>query len=333
MVRVQGQIQRALEKDDTYELEFRIRRPDGKIAWVFTNGTVLREGGKPVRMIGATLDVTASHHVDDAHARLAAIVESSDDAILSKDLNGIITTWNRGAERLFGYTEHEVVGRAVTILIPPRAPERGTRHPRPHPPRRKHRPLRTVRRRKDGTLVDVSLTVSPLRDASGRVVGASKIARDITDRRRSEEALRQSEERFPPAGEPRARRHFPLRSRRQLRFRERAVVRDVRPRPRRGPGRRLDQGRASRRSRADPGRLEGGRGARRALGHRVPFPAGRRPRGVGSMAAPSRCAPATASRATWAVAWISPSASRPSCRRASCTTSATGWSASPIPRA
>ena len=196
VARVQAQIQQSLAADDTYELEFRIRRPDGKIAWVFTNGTVLREGGKPVRMIGATLDVTASHHTDDARARLAAIVESSDDAILSKDLNSIIVTWNRGAEKLFGYTEREVVGRSVTILIPP---ERQDEEPGIMERIRRGENIdhyETVRRRKDGTLVDVSLSVSPLRDATGRVVGASKIVRDITDERKAKESLRQSEERF-----------------------------------------------------------------------------------------------------------------------------------------
>jgi PAS domain S-box-containing protein len=194
--RVQKRIQQALERDDTYEVEFRVRRPNGQIAWVFTNGTVLRENGRPVRMIGATLDVTASHHADDVRARLAAIVESSDDAILSKDLNGIIVTWNRGAERLFGYTEKEVVGRPVTILIPA---DRQNEEPGILERIRRGESIdhyETVRRRKDGTLVDVSLSVSPLRDATGRVVGASKIARDITDRRKAQESLRQSEERF-----------------------------------------------------------------------------------------------------------------------------------------
>ena len=196
VARVQDRIKRALEKDDLYEIEFRVRRPDGQIAWVFTNGTVLRENGRPVRMIGATLDVTASHHTDDARAWLAAIVESSDDAILGKDLNSIIVTWNRGAERLFGYTAKDVVGRPVTILIPS---DRQDEEPGILERIRRGESIdhyETVRRRKDGTLVDVSVSVSPLRDASGRVVVASKIARDITDRRKAEASLRQSDERF-----------------------------------------------------------------------------------------------------------------------------------------
>jgi PAS domain S-box-containing protein len=127
----------------------------------------------------------------DPTLRLAAIVESSDDAIVSKDLDGIITSWNRGAEELFGYTADEAVGQSITVLIPPdRLAEedmvlghirRGERV----------RHFDTVRRRKDGSLVPVSLTVSPIRDAAGIIVGASKIARDISYRRQIEEELQE----------------------------------------------------------------------------------------------------------------------------------------------
>jgi PAS domain S-box-containing protein len=122
----------------------------------------------------------------DVDALMAAIVESSDDAIISKDLNGVITSWNDGAERLFGYAAVEVVGKSVTILIPAsRADEE------PYILERIRRGEKidhyeTVRRRKDGSEVDISLTVSPVRDVSGKVIGASKIARDITERKRAE---------------------------------------------------------------------------------------------------------------------------------------------------
>jgi PAS domain S-box-containing protein len=123
----------------------------------------------------------------DANALLASIVESSDDAIISKDLNGIITSWNKGAERVFGYTSEEAVGRPVTLLIPadrqdeePAILERIRRGQRVD-----H--YETVRQRKHGSLIDISLTVSPVRNAQGKIIGASKIARDITERNRARE--------------------------------------------------------------------------------------------------------------------------------------------------
>jgi PAS domain S-box-containing protein len=132
-------------------------------------------------------------NLEDANRILAAVVEFSDDAIVSKDLNGIIATFNRGAERLFGYKAEEVVGRPITILIPP-----DRQHEEPDILGRIRRGERvehyeTVRCRKDGTLVDISLTVSPVRDDQGKIIGASKIARDITERKLSEAKLRDSE--------------------------------------------------------------------------------------------------------------------------------------------
>jgi PAS domain S-box-containing protein len=116
----------------------------------------------------------------------ASIVESSEDAIVSKDIAGIITTWNTGAERLFGYTSDEIVGKPVTFLIPSdRHPEERTILERISRGGRIEN-YETVRRRKDGSLIDVSLTISPLRNAEGKIVGASKIARDITRRKRAE---------------------------------------------------------------------------------------------------------------------------------------------------
>jgi PAS domain S-box-containing protein len=114
-------------------------------------------------------------------------VESSDDAILSKDVNGIIMSWNQGAERVFGYREDEVLGKPVTILIPQ---DRQDEEPQILARIRRGERIEhyeTVRQRKDGTLIDISLSVSPIRDADGKVVGASKIAREISDRRRAEE--------------------------------------------------------------------------------------------------------------------------------------------------
>jgi PAS domain S-box-containing protein len=122
---------------------------------------------------------------DELRQYLAAIVESSHDAILSKDLDGTIISWNRGAERLFGYTAQEVIGKPVTLLFPAdRMDEEAAILTRLRSGELIEH-YETVRRCKDGSLVDISLTVSPVRDSTGRVIGASKIARDITDRRRA----------------------------------------------------------------------------------------------------------------------------------------------------
>jgi PAS domain S-box-containing protein len=123
-----------------------------------------------------------------------AIIESSDDAIVGKTLEGVVTTWNRGAEKLFGYTREEMLGRPITVIFPPdRLDEELIILDRiKNGESLEH--FETVRRRKDGTLLDISVTVSPIRDARGAIIGASKIARDITQRKRAEAALRRSEE-------------------------------------------------------------------------------------------------------------------------------------------
>jgi len=139
-------------------------------------------------------DITARRQAEEASLRLAAIVESSDDAILSKSLDGVVTSWNVGAERLFGYRAEEMIGQPILRLLPE------DRHEEEYAIlerlRRGERvdPFETVRRAKDGRLLDMSITVSPLRDAHGRIIGASKIARDITERKRAEEALRRAKE-------------------------------------------------------------------------------------------------------------------------------------------
>jgi PAS domain S-box-containing protein len=142
------------------------------------------------------VDVTERKAAEEMRSRLAAIVESSDDAIVAKDLNGIITNWNGSAERIFGYTENEVLGKPITIIIPPElhAQERDILHRLRSGERIEH--FETVRMTKAGKRVLVSLTVSPVRDSSGRIVGASKIARDVTGIRQIEQALRDSEQRM-----------------------------------------------------------------------------------------------------------------------------------------
>jgi PAS domain S-box-containing protein len=135
-------------------------------------------------------DISERKWAEEAKARLAAIVESSDDAIITKDLSGVITSWNRGAEQIFGYEAKEAIGQNITLLIPP---ERLDEEPNILQRIRNGEKIahyETVRRRKDGALLDISLTVSPVRDRCGNVIGASKIARDITARKRPEERLR-----------------------------------------------------------------------------------------------------------------------------------------------
>ena len=151
---------------------------------------------RSVALKNATTIFAARQREEELRARLAAIVESSDDAIISKTLDGIIRTWNKGAERTFGYTADEVIGKPVTILMPP---DRVNEEERILTKLRAGEPIEhyeTVRVRKDGTRLEISLSVSPIKDAKGTVIGASKIARDVTARKRTEEALRESEARL-----------------------------------------------------------------------------------------------------------------------------------------
>jgi PAS domain S-box-containing protein len=185
--RIGNAIQQTIATGGKYVQEYRLLRRDSSIRWIEARGgCIYDEAGKPLRFAGAGVDITERKLADEVKRWLAAIIESSDDAIISKNLNGIITSWNRGAERLFGYRAEEVVGQPVTVLIPedrqdeePRILERLRRGERVD-----H--FETIRRRKDGSLVEISLTISPVRDAQDMIVGASKIARDITERRRAE---------------------------------------------------------------------------------------------------------------------------------------------------
>ncbi len=165
-------------------------RPDGTRVRFRAHPTPFyNAAGTMVGAVNMLIDISEHQRAERVSRHLAAIVESSDDAIVSKDLNGIISSWNKGAERLFGYFAEEVIGKPITILIPadrqdeePRILERIRRGERiDH--------FETIRRRKDGNLVNISLTVSPMTDGSGRIIGASKIARDITEQKRREERI------------------------------------------------------------------------------------------------------------------------------------------------
>ena len=163
-------------------------RPDGTQVHFLAYPTPTYDASNGlIGAINMLIDITERDRANYSEQRLASIVESSHDAIISKDLNGIITTWNDAAERLYGYSAAEIIGKPVAVLIPEDRPdEEQTILERI----RRGEPVthyETVRQRKDGTLVDISLTVSPVRNAWGRIVGVSKIARDITERKRAQE--------------------------------------------------------------------------------------------------------------------------------------------------
>lgn len=148
---------------------------------------IKEEDGSISGVILVFRDVTEKRNAELLNEQLAAIIESSDDIIASKDLNGIITSWNRGAERILGYTADEVIGKHVSMLMPPEAIDDTERILGRIRQGEKVDHYQTKRKRKDGSIIDVSLTVSPVRDAEGTVVGASKVGRDISDQRRAQE--------------------------------------------------------------------------------------------------------------------------------------------------
>jgi|GEM_PF-1810817 len=168
-------------------LELCARRKDGtELAIEVSQSPVATAGG--VLVSSAIRDITDRKRAEEQRSRLAAIVDSSDDGIVGKTLEGLVTSWNRGAELMFGYSADEIVGRSISLLVPPEhAPEEArilevaARGSVQH--------IETVRRTKDGRAVDVSLTISPVYDARGQVSGIAKVARDVTERKRNEAAL------------------------------------------------------------------------------------------------------------------------------------------------
>ena len=165
-------------------------RPDGVSIPIDDSAAPIRDNsGKVVGAVLIFRDISERRRAQKSQATLAAIIDSSEDAIVSKNLDGRITTWNAGAERLFGYRDEEVVGRSITLIIPPdHIDEEAVILGRIRRGERVEH-YETVRVRKDGSRVDVSLTVSPVKAPDGAIIGASKIARDITDRRKMEQQL------------------------------------------------------------------------------------------------------------------------------------------------
>ena len=186
---------RALETGESVdEQEVVIEKPDGSRVTVSVHIDPIRDNdGAIVGAVNFFHDINEQKRAEPTTGLLAAIVDSSDDAIVSKGLDGIITSWNRSAERMFGYTAEEAVGQHIRLIVPRDRQDEETiileRLGRGE--RIDH--FETVRVRKDGTTLDISLTISPVKNAAGHVIGASKVARNITERKRTEKALKESE--------------------------------------------------------------------------------------------------------------------------------------------
>jgi PAS domain S-box-containing protein len=165
-------------------------RPDGgRVPFMAFPTPLYDESGKIAGAVNMLVDISERKESEEALLRLAAIVESSDDAIVAKNLDGIITDWNTGAERIFGYATGEVIGKPVTILIPEDRQYEETQILARLQRGERIDHYETIRRRKDGRLIHVSLTVSPIKNSKGKIIGASKIARDITERKQKDEQI------------------------------------------------------------------------------------------------------------------------------------------------
>ena len=188
------QVDLAFETDAPVQAEWRAICPDGSVHWILGRWQVITgNSGEPTRLTGINIDITSRKEAEQAQRHLAAIVESSDDAIIGKDLNEIVTSWNLGAEKMFGYSAKEMIGRPITTIIPPELQEGKERFLETLGQGEQVEHFETVRLTKSGERIDVSLTISPVRDDAGRVVGASKTARDITQQKKTEQALRTNE--------------------------------------------------------------------------------------------------------------------------------------------
>ena len=172
------------------EFEYRYLHPDLGLRWLYCRGCRYHDES---RMFGIVQDTTARKAAEETAQRFVAIVESSDDAIISKDLRGTVTSWNPGAERIFGFTAKEMIGRPITTIIPPELRDDETRILATITKGERIEHFETIRVKKNGDIVEVSLTVSPVKDEADQIIGAAKIARDITERKKAERSLLTSE--------------------------------------------------------------------------------------------------------------------------------------------
>jgi len=184
-------IREIMSRDGRWEGELIHRRKDGRTVAVAAVWVPYHDSdGQLQAVLESCTDITERYASQAEHAWLASIVDSSDDAIISMDLNGTILTWNAAAQHTFGYEADEVIGLSITLLLPPERVQEET-YILDCVRRGEHvKHFETVRVAKDGSRLDISVTVSPLKDRSGRIIGASKIARDITERKRAEAAIR-----------------------------------------------------------------------------------------------------------------------------------------------
>src|SRR6201984_624593 len=188
--RLEHALQVAKEKREDFGEDVRVVWRDGTTHWLRSRGRFhYAANGEAERSIGISLDITERKRAEEALLRYAAIVESSEDAIASGTLDGIIVSWNTGAQHLYGYTEAEAVGKPITMILPPELRDEENKILETVRAGGHISQFETVRVAKTGKRINVSLTISPVKDSSGRMVGVSGIARDITERKRAEEAL------------------------------------------------------------------------------------------------------------------------------------------------
>src|SRR6201987_4757704 len=180
---------------DHYQLEKRYFRKDGSLVWGSLSISLLKSSPSPL-VLAMVEDITDKKKAEEARFRHTAVIESSDDAIATGTLDGIIVSWNTGAQKIYGYTEAEAVGKPISMLVPPELPEEENKILETLKSGDRIEHFETVRVTKTGRRINVSLTISPIKDSTGRTVGISGIARDITERKLAEEALRASEERL-----------------------------------------------------------------------------------------------------------------------------------------
>ena len=190
----------ALDDGLPHDFDIRIVCSESLIRWVHVTGQAERDTeGRIVRLFGTMMDITERKQAEEENARLAAIVESSHDAVLGTTLDGTLVSWNKGAERLYGYPASEIIGQHISVLAPPEERGFGMAIIKALQRGEVRENVEVRRQRKDGTLIDLALTFSPIRSATGEIVGVAGIGRDMTTQRQAEDAVRHSQARLAEA--------------------------------------------------------------------------------------------------------------------------------------